>query len=251
MVAIRAAIYTRKSTDEGLNREFTTLDNRRERGAAYATSQGWMVVDAPYDDGGCDFVNLHRLLEEHGVEIVSVTEPIDTRVVRDIFALYLERLSLLAVVQELSRRGWRRKSWTTRDGRVRHGREWNAVDLHRFLTNPLYAGLQKIGDETFCQVQAQAAAKRRQREMADRLTPLRRPGGRPRGGTTGAGPVHRDLGRAANARTQEGRPPADRSRRLRRGEAPCCGQFISRVVIVTTRTATVTVACPWSGHARK
>jgi len=69
--------------------------------------------------------------------------------VRAIFDLYLEECSLLAVVQELSRRGWRRKSWTTRDGRVRVGREFNNVDVHRLLTEPLYAGMQKLGNETF------------------------------------------------------------------------------------------------------
>jgi site-specific DNA recombinase len=69
--------------------------------------------------------------------------------VRAIFDLYLEKGSLLAVVQELSRRGWRKKSWTTRDEKVRVGREFNNVDVHRLLTDPLYAGLQKLGNETF------------------------------------------------------------------------------------------------------
>jgi site-specific DNA recombinase len=248
----RAAIYTRKSTDEGLKKDFNSLDNQRERAEAYAASQDWSLVDAQYDDGGfsgkttdrpalqrllvdaenrlldviivykldrlsrslCDFVNLHRLLAKYSVEIVSVTEPIDTRTpmgrafvnilvsfgqmereqtaertrdkmsaarrrgkwtggmpplgydvvpeggrlvvnkdeaaaVKEVFELYLEKTSLLAVVQDLWMRGWRRKSWTTRDGRVRVGREFNAVDLHRLITNPLYAGMQKLGDETF------------------------------------------------------------------------------------------------------
>jgi site-specific DNA recombinase len=69
--------------------------------------------------------------------------------VRAIFDLYTEKMSLIAVAQELTRRGWRRKSWVTRDGKARTGREWNAVDLHRLLTDPLYIGRQKLGDETF------------------------------------------------------------------------------------------------------
>jgi len=69
--------------------------------------------------------------------------------VETIFQLYLEQGSLLAVVQELARRGWRRKSWTTRDGKARVGREFNKVDVHRLLTDPLYAGMQKLGNETF------------------------------------------------------------------------------------------------------
>ena len=43
--------------------------------------------------------------------------------VRTIFSSYIEKASLLAVVQELRHRGWRRKTWTTRDGKVRIGGE--------------------------------------------------------------------------------------------------------------------------------
>jgi site-specific DNA recombinase len=66
-----------------------------------------------------------------------------------IFDLYLGHRALLPVAQELSRRGWRRKSWVTRDGKRRDGREWNKADLHRLLINPLYVGKQKLGSETF------------------------------------------------------------------------------------------------------
>lgn len=69
--------------------------------------------------------------------------------VRAIFDLYFEKCSLIAVVQELGNRGWRRKTWTTRDGKVRVGRTFNNVDVHRLLTDPLYAGMQKLGNETF------------------------------------------------------------------------------------------------------
>jgi site-specific DNA recombinase len=69
--------------------------------------------------------------------------------VQSIFELYLEMGSLLAVVRQLRRLGWRRKTWTTRDGRLRVGRDWNNVDLHRVMTNPLYAGMQKLRGETF------------------------------------------------------------------------------------------------------
>jgi site-specific DNA recombinase len=69
--------------------------------------------------------------------------------VRVIFDLYLEHRALLPAAQELARRGWRRKSWTTKDGRARVGRAWNKTDLHRLLTDPIYIGRQKLGDETF------------------------------------------------------------------------------------------------------
>jgi hypothetical protein len=66
-----------------------------------------------------------------------------------IFQLYLEQGSLLAVVRELRRRGVRRKTWTTRDGKIRGGRSFNNVDVHPLLTDVRYAGAQVLGDETF------------------------------------------------------------------------------------------------------
>jgi len=52
---IRCAIYTRKSTDEGLDQAFNSLDAQREACAAFVQSQkheGWTVLPAQYDDGG-------------------------------------------------------------------------------------------------------------------------------------------------------------------------------------------------------
>lgn len=51
----RCAIYTRKSTDEGLEQEFNSLDAQREACAAYVLSQkheGWQLLPEFYDDGG-------------------------------------------------------------------------------------------------------------------------------------------------------------------------------------------------------
>jgi len=52
---VRCAIYTRKSTEEGLDQEFNTLDAQREACAAYIKSQaheGWKPLSERYDDGG-------------------------------------------------------------------------------------------------------------------------------------------------------------------------------------------------------
>src|SRR4051812_9695838 len=52
---IRCAVYTRKSTDEGLEQAFNSLDAQREACAAFVLSQkheGWSVLPALYDDGG-------------------------------------------------------------------------------------------------------------------------------------------------------------------------------------------------------
>jgi site-specific DNA recombinase len=51
----RCAIYTRKSTDEGLDRDFNSLDAQREAAEAYIASQkheGWVALPDRYDDGG-------------------------------------------------------------------------------------------------------------------------------------------------------------------------------------------------------
>ena len=56
----RCAIYTRKSTTNGLEQEFNSLDAQREACEAYAKSQGWTLVDARYDDGGFTGANVER-----------------------------------------------------------------------------------------------------------------------------------------------------------------------------------------------
>jgi site-specific DNA recombinase len=51
----RCAIYTRKSSEEGLEQEFNSLDAQREACASYIASQkheGWELIEAAYDDGG-------------------------------------------------------------------------------------------------------------------------------------------------------------------------------------------------------
>lgn len=52
---LRCAIYTRKSSDEGLDQQFNSLDAQRESAEAYIASQvgqGWMCLPGRYDDGG-------------------------------------------------------------------------------------------------------------------------------------------------------------------------------------------------------
>ena len=60
---IRCAIYTRKSTDEGLDKEFNTLEAQRESGLNYIKSQayqGWEALADHYDDGGFSGGNMNR-----------------------------------------------------------------------------------------------------------------------------------------------------------------------------------------------
>lgn len=60
---IRCAIYTRKSSEEGLEQEYNSLDAQRDAGEAYIKSQqheGWQLIKKHYDDGGFSGGNINR-----------------------------------------------------------------------------------------------------------------------------------------------------------------------------------------------
>ena len=80
---IRCAIYTRKSTEEGLEQDFNSLDAQREACEAYIKSQmheGWVLIKKEYNDGGYSggtmnrpaFQELLTDIEEDKVDIVVV-----------------------------------------------------------------------------------------------------------------------------------------------------------------------------------
>lgn len=254
-IKVRCAIYTRKSTEEGLDQDFNSLDAQRESAEAYVLSQkneGWVALRDRYDDGGftganmdrpalqqlladveagkvdcivvykydrlsrslADFMKLLEILDRHHVTFVAVTQPFDTRTptgrfivhmmlnfaqleremiadrtrdkmraarrrgkwiggypilgydvapkggaivvnareaerVREIFRLYLKLGSLILVLEELERRGWRMKDWTTRKGVQRGGSHFIKTTLHKLLTNVVYVGKVKFEDKVF------------------------------------------------------------------------------------------------------
>lgn len=60
---VRCGIYTRKSTDEGLDQSFNTLDAQREAAESFISSQrqeGWSALPQKYDDGGYTGANMDR-----------------------------------------------------------------------------------------------------------------------------------------------------------------------------------------------
>ncbi|MEK6674493.1 MAG: recombinase family protein [Planctomycetota bacterium] len=60
---VRCAIYTRKSTEEGLEQEFNSLDAQREAAESFIASQqheGWVCLPDRYDDGGYTGANMER-----------------------------------------------------------------------------------------------------------------------------------------------------------------------------------------------
>src|SRR5213593_2502848 len=77
---VRCAIYTRVSTDQGLQQDFNSLDAQYDASQAYIRSQahaGWSLLRAKYDDGGFSGGNtdrpaLQRLLEDVGAGRVDV-----------------------------------------------------------------------------------------------------------------------------------------------------------------------------------
>ncbi|MFN3621247.1 recombinase family protein, partial [Sphingorhabdus sp.] len=62
-MTLRCAVYTRKSTDEGLEKDFNSLDAQREACEAYILSQqheGWSPIAEHYDDGGFSGGDMER-----------------------------------------------------------------------------------------------------------------------------------------------------------------------------------------------
>src|SRR5690242_5264530 len=63
MIKVRCAVYTRKSSDEGLEKEFNSLDAQREACEAFIKSQkhaGWIAISDLYDDGGLSGGTMER-----------------------------------------------------------------------------------------------------------------------------------------------------------------------------------------------
>jgi len=295
---VRCAIYTRKSSEEGLDQEFNSLDAQREAGESYIASQkadGWTCVPGRYDDGGftggnierpalqrlltditagnidcvvvykvdrlsrslLDFTRIMETFERHGVSFVSVTQAFNTRDsmgrlmlnvllsfaqfereiigerirdkiaaarrkgkwaggkpmlgydvdrsgaspklvtnaeeasrVRTIFELYIEKGSLLPVVEDLEHRGWANKRWVTKAGKSVGGRPFDRPSLHQLLTNPILAGriVHKgeqfrgeheavVSEALFAKVQRQLHANGRTGTRPDRSASGRTSGG--------------------------------------------------------------------------
>jgi DNA invertase Pin-like site-specific DNA recombinase len=115
---LRCAIYTRKSSEEGLDQDFNSLDAQREACEAYIVSQkheGWQIVKTHYDDGGFSGGNMERpalkqLLEDisSGKANIVIVYKVDrlTRALTD-FARIIERfdkhgVSFVSVTQQFN-----------------------------------------------------------------------------------------------------------------------------------------------------
>lgn len=76
-----------------------------------------------------------------------VVNQAEAEVVRLVFRIYLEHGGLVATVAELERRGLRNKTWTNRSGKRVGGTVFDKSTLRTLLTNPLYVGKVRCGDE--------------------------------------------------------------------------------------------------------
>lgn len=87
---LRCAVYTRKSSEEGLEQEFNSLDAQRESCEAYVASQrseGWVLVPDHYDDGGISGATLER------PALKRLIADIETQKVNVVVVYKIDRLS--------------------------------------------------------------------------------------------------------------------------------------------------------------
>jgi site-specific DNA recombinase len=175
----QCAIYTRKSTEEGLEQEFNSLDAQRESAEAYILKHSISFVSVTQqfnttDSMGRLTLNILLSFAQFEREIISertrdkmcaarrkgkwvgghpvlgndvhpqggrlVVNPDEAARVRAIYQLYLEHQAMIPVVHELQRRGWTAKHWTTKKGRELGGRSFSKAGLFRLLTNTIYTG---------------------------------------------------------------------------------------------------------------
>ena len=104
---LRCAVYTRKSTDEGLDMEFNSLDAQREACEAYIVSQraeGWLPVQDRYDDGGVSGGTLERPALKRLLADVEAGK-IDVVLVYKIDRLSRSMLDFLKLVETFERYG--------------------------------------------------------------------------------------------------------------------------------------------------
>jgi DNA invertase Pin-like site-specific DNA recombinase len=102
---LRCAVYTRKSSEEGLEQEFNSLDAQREACEAYVASQraeGWLLVPDRYDDGGFSGGTLERPALQRLIQDIEAKR-IDTVVVYKIDRLSRSLMDFAKLVEVFER----------------------------------------------------------------------------------------------------------------------------------------------------
>src|ERR1700738_4194066 len=104
---VRCAIYTRKSSEEGLEQEFNSLQAQREACEAFITSQrheGWMCLPDCYDDGGFSGATMDRPALQQLLADLTAGR-VDTVVVYKIDRLTRSLADFAKIVEILDTRG--------------------------------------------------------------------------------------------------------------------------------------------------
>jgi len=104
---VRCAVYTRKSSEEGLEQSFNSLDAQREACEAYILSQrheGWRVVSTRYDDGGFSGGNMERPGLKKLLEDIAAKR-VDTVVVYKVDRLTRSLADFAKIVEQFDRQG--------------------------------------------------------------------------------------------------------------------------------------------------
>ena len=104
---VRCAIYTRKSSEEGLDQEFNSLQAQREACEAFITSQrheGWACLPKDYDDGGFSGARMDRPALQRLLADIAAGR-VDTIVVYKIDRLTRSLTDFAKLVEILDARG--------------------------------------------------------------------------------------------------------------------------------------------------
>ena len=104
---VRCAIYTRKSTEEGLQQEFNSLDSQREASEAFVASQkneGWQVIPDHFDDGGYTGGNMDRPALKRLLAAVEARS-VDCIVVYKVDRLSRSLLDFARIIEVFDRNG--------------------------------------------------------------------------------------------------------------------------------------------------
>lgn len=104
---VRCAIYTRKSTEEGLDQSFNTLDAQRDAAEAFINSQrheGWIALPEKYDDGGYTGANMDRPALKRLLDDVR-SGAVDCIVVYKVDRLTRSLLDFARIVEVLDKHG--------------------------------------------------------------------------------------------------------------------------------------------------
>src|SRR5580704_15849477 len=104
---VRCAVYTRKSSEEGLEQSFNSLDAQREACEAYILSQrheGWHVVSTRYDDGGFSGGNMERPGLKKLLDDIAAKR-VDTVVVYKVDRLTRSLADFAKIVEQFDKQG--------------------------------------------------------------------------------------------------------------------------------------------------